>query len=145
MREILTIIPRILVGMGAGIIISGGVVAFITIIGVIPMMAHRTQTGHRVIWYENAIILGAISGSILSMWEMRLHLWSWLVILLLLSFGMFVGGLIIALAEVLDVFPIVNRRVKVKKGISLFVLSLAAGKLIGSLLYWLYPMFLEII
>lgn len=145
MREILTIIPRILVGMGAGIIISGGVVAFITIIGVIPMMAHRTQTGHHVIWYENAIILGAISGSILSMWEMRLHLWSWLVILLLLSFGMFVGGLIIALAEVLDVFPIVNRRVKVKKGISLFVLSLAAGKLIGSLLYWLYPMFLEII
>ncbi len=145
MREILTIIPRILVGMGAGIIISGGVVAFITIIGIIPMMAHRTQTGHYVIWYENAIILGAISGSILSMWETRLFLWSWVVVLLLFGFGMFVGGLIIALAEVLDVFPIVNRRVKVKKGISLFVLSLAAGKLIGSLLYWLYPMFLEII
>ena len=145
MRELLTIIPRILIGMGAGVIISGGVVAFITIIGVIPMMAHRTQTGHHVMWYENAIIIGAISGSILSMWELRLHLWAWLVILLLFGFGMFVGGLIIALAEVLDVFPIINRRVKVKKGISLFVLSLAAGKLVGSLLYWIYPMFLEII
>lgn len=144
-RELLTMIPRILIGLGSGIIISGGVVAFITIIGVIPMMAHRTQTGHYAMWYENAIILGAISGSILSMWEIRIQLWSWLVMLLLFGFGMFVGCLIIALAEVLDVFPIVNRRVKVKKGISLFVLSLAAGKLVGSLLYWIYPMFLEVI
>ncbi len=145
MRELLTVIPRFLLGVGAGVIISGGVVAFITIIGVIPMMAHRTHTGHHIMWYENAIVVGAISGSVLSMWEMRLHLWTWLVIILLFGFGMFVGGLIIALAEVLDVFPIVNRRIKVKKGISLFVLSLAAGKLIGSLLYWIYPMFLEVI
>ncbi len=145
MREVLTMIPRILVGMGAGVIISGGVVAFITIIGVIPMMAHRTHTGHHAMWYENAIILGAICGSILSMWEVRIDLWSWLVSLLLFGFGMFVGCLIIALAEVLDVFPIVNRRIQVKKGISLFVVALAAGKLVGSLLYWLYPMFLEVI
>lgn len=145
MREVLTIIPRILLGLGAGVIISGGVVAFITIIGVIPMMAHRTQTGHHVMWYENAIMVGAMSGSILSMWELRIRLWPWLVGLLLFGFGIFVGTLIIALAEVLDVFPIINRRVKVKKGISLFVLALAAGKLIGSLLYWIYPLFLEVI
>lgn len=145
MREILTIIPRILLGLGAGVIISGGVVAFITIIGIIPMMAHRTQTGHHVMWYENAIMVGAMSGSILSMWELRIPLWPWLVGLLLFGFGIFVGALIIALAEVLDVFPIVNRRVKVKKGISLFVLALAAGKLIGSFLYWIYPLFLEVI
>lgn len=145
MREVLTIIPRILLGLGAGVIISGGVVAFITIIGIIPMMAHRTQTGHHVMSYENAIMVGAITGSILSMWELRIPLWPWLVGLLLFGFGIFVGALIIALAEVLDVFPIVNRRVKVKKGISLFVLALAAGKLIGSFLYWIYPLFLEVI
>lgn len=144
MRDLLTIVPRIIWGIGVGTIISGGVVAFITIIGVIPLMAHRTQTGHYALWYENAIILGSLVGSIFSMWNIRVIVWPVVVVILLLAFGMFVGVLIIALAEVLDVFPIVNRRIKIKKGISLFVFSLALGKLVGSLYYWLYPAFLEI-
>ena len=58
---------------------------------------------------------------------------------------MFVGVLIIAIAEDLDVIPITDRRIKLKKGISLCVWALAVGKLIGSLYYWLYPIFIEII
>ena len=141
----LAIILRILMGLGSGIMISGGVVAFITIIGVIPLMAHRSQTGHYAKWYENAIILGALIGSIFSMWDIRFSTWSIFISLFLFAFGIFVGVLIIALAEVLDVFPIIDRRIKIKKGISLFVMAFAIGKLVGSLYYWLYPIAAELL
>ncbi len=141
MREFISIVIRILIGVGAGVTISGGVVAFITIIGIIPMLAHHTKTGKYFIYYENTIIVGAIIGSILSIWDIKIPMNNIIISGFVFFFGVFVGGLIIALAEVLNVFPIINRRVKVRKGISFLILALALGKLTGSLLYWLYPMF----
>lgn len=143
--NIISGIIRILLGLGAGFVVAGGVVAFISIIGVIPLMAYQTKTSHYMMWYENAIILGSITGSILSMWFIRLPNIPILTIIFFFAFGVFVGTLIIALAEVLDVLPIINRRIKIKKGITLLVVSLALGKLVGSLCYWIYPYFNEII
>lgn len=144
MRDILTILPRIIWGLGSGFIISGGVVAFISIIGIVPMMAYRTRTASYVKLYETAISLGSVIGSVLSIWEPSIPLNAILIIVFSFSFGIFVGLLILALAEVLDVFPIIDRRFKLKKGISLIVVAFALGKLVGSLYYWLYPIFLEI-
>lgn len=143
--NILSIIARIIIGYSAGIVVSGGVVAFISIIGIIPLMAHRSKTTFAMLWYENAIILGSIVGSILSMWRFKVPYWPPIVVILLFAFGIFIGVLIIALAEVLDVLPIMNRRIRMRKGITLIVFALALGKLIGSLLYWLHPSFLDII
>lgn len=145
MITIVTIVVRIILGLGAGFVVSGGVVAFISIIGVIPLIAFRTKTARAMMWYENAIILGSILGSVSSMWTIRFPNIPALTILFFFAFGMFIGTLIIALAEVLDVLPIMNRRIKIKKGITLIVVSLALGKLVGSLCYWIYPYFLEII
>lgn len=142
---VISVIVRIILGLGAGGVVAGGVVAFISIIGIVPLMAFRTKTGHYMMWYENAIILGSITGSILSMWFIRLPNIPILTALFFFAFGMFVGTLIIALAEVLDVLPIINRRIKIKKGITLLVVALALGKLAGSLCYWIYPYFTEII
>lgn len=145
MWEVCSVIIRITLGLGAGFVVSGGVVAFISIIGVIPLMAYRSKTVHAMMWYENAIILGSILGSIFSMWHFRLPNIPILIVILFFAFGMFVGALIIALAEVLDVLPIINRRIKIRKGITLVVFALALGKLAGSLCYWIYPYFIEII
>ena len=79
------------------------------------------------------------------MWSIRLPNIPILTVILLFAFGMFIGALIIALAEVLDVLPILNRRIKIRKGITLIVFALALGKLVGSLFYWIYPYFIEII
>ena len=141
MEEFFLIVVRIIVGLGAGITISGGVVAFITIIGIIPMLAHHTKTTQYALYYENTIIAGSIIGSVFSIWNISIKIPVFLISVFMLFFGVFVGGLIIALAEVLNVFPIINRRIKVRKGISFLILALALGKLIGSLAYWLYPMF----
>ena len=141
MQKAWQFILSIIWGIGSGVIISGGIIAFITMIGIVPLMAHRTQTVKHSIWYSSAIMLGIFLGSILSMWHITIPTTNLLIAVIGLSFGIFVGVLIIALAEVLDVFPITDRRIKIKKGIGLFVIALALGKLIGSLYYWLYPIF----
>ena len=142
---VLTIIARILIGLGAGFVVSGGVVAFISIIGIIPLMAYRTKTAYAMMWYENAIVIGSIIGSIFSMWRLRLPYWPIIIVPFFFAYGMFVGTLIIALAEVLDVLPILDRRIRIRKGITLLIIALAFGKLVGSLCYWVYPYFTEII
>jgi stage V sporulation protein AB len=144
MEAVLSVILRAIWGLGTGIITSGGLIAFITIIGVIPLMAHRTQTSKYSILYGSAVMLGILFGSILTVWDIYIPISNMGIAVFSLSFGIFVGVLIIALAEVLDVFPITDRRVKIKKGVSLIVFALALGKLVGSLYYWLYPVFTEL-
>lgn len=144
MRELFENLIMILIGLGAGGIVAGGVVAFISIIGAIPIIAYRTKTVHYMMWYENMIIIGSILGSILSCFEVRLPIDPFIGMIIMFAYGMFIGGLIIALAEVLDVLPIINRRIKLKKGITLVVFALAFGKLAGSLCYWIYPYFTNV-
>ena len=55
-----------------------------------------------------------------------------------LSYGCFVGILIMGLAEVMDVFPIMFKRIKLKTGLAVIVLMAATGKLIGSLCYFIF-------
>ena len=51
--------------------------------------------------------------------------------------GMFIGCLALAIAEMLDSIPIFARRISFRHGIGLAILSMAAGKLCGSILYFL--------
>ena len=53
-----------------------------------------------------------------------------------LFMGIFVGGLIMSLAEVLDVFPILLRRGRIQSGIPWMVLSIGIGKMLGAYLYF---------
>ena len=50
--------------------------------------------------------------------------------------GIFVGCWAMALAEILNVFPIFVRRTKIVKAVPYLVLSIAIGKGIGSLIYF---------
>ena len=145
MRDAITIIPRILIGFASGTVLAGGVVAFISIIGIVPLMAYRTNTKHHAAFFENAIALGSILGGILSIWTFTIKLPSILIVILSFACGNFVGVLVIALAEVLDVMPILDRRIKIEKGVALLIYAFAAGKLVGCLYYYVYPIFIELI
>lgn len=137
-------IVLMVIGLGAGCVVAGGVVAFISIIGIIPIMAYRSKTSHYMLLYENMIILGSIIGSILTWLQIPLPIGPILMVIFSFAYGVFIGVLIIALAEVLDVLPIINRRIKIRKGISLIVIAIAGGKLVGSLCYWIYPYFVNV-
>ena len=130
-----------LIGFGSGIVISGAVFAFITIVGVVPRLAQKTSTQRYIKTYESAIVAGGILGTIAGLFTFTLPLLSPLTPILGLAVGIFYGVLAMSLAEVLNVIPILTRRGRVQRGMFYFVLAIATGKLAGSLIYTLIPGF----
>lgn len=132
-----------LVGFSGGVVISGGVFAFIAIIGIIPRLMDKTKTTNFVLLYETVIITGGILGTITMVWDLSFPIGKIGLAVIGFSFGIFVGCLAVSLAEILDVIPIVARRLYIKKGIQFLILSVAIGKMIGSLIYWIIPGFAQ--
>jgi stage V sporulation protein AB len=131
-----------LVGLAAGLAVAAGTFAFLIVIGVVTRMIGKSDGASKILRYESAIILGGIVGCILSVFtELRLVTWPFLssaiLILYGLSAGMFVGGIAVSLAEILDTFPIVFRRIRLKSGLFWIVSFMALGKMTGALVYFL--------
>lgn len=134
----------ILVGLCSGIGIAAGTFAFLLVIRVIPRMVQKAKLEHKVIYIENIVFRGIMFGTILSLFYWKNQwLFSLLGRTLLTIFGMsagiFVGCIAVALAEILDTFPIFFRRIHLKDDyaeILLFVMAM--GKMIGSLFYFFF-------
>lgn len=125
-----------LIGLSAGFVVAGGVFALITSIGVIPRLAGRTHTARHIKKYETSVFLGGVTGCLLSLLEWKLILGQWFAGVIGIFIGIFVGCMATALAESLNTTAVFSRRVKLHKGIPYVVLSLALGKTIGSLLFF---------
>jgi stage V sporulation protein AB len=131
------------IGLGSGMVVSGAVFAFITAIGIVPRFAQKTRTQAHCRIYETAITLGGIFGTIAGFVQLRVPLGGVVLAALSLCAGVFFGSLAMSLAEVLDVIPILTRRGRIERGIFFFVLAIAMGKVVGSLLYFLLPGFYD--
>lgn len=129
----------ILIGLGGGTVIAAGVFALITALGIVPRLIERTKTYKYVFLYENCIVFGGIVGTIFSLWSFNIPLGPVFLIILGFANGIFTGSLVVALAEFINVLPIMNRRLKLSGGIALILIVLGLGKTVGSLLYWLIP------
>ncbi len=127
----------IVIGLLGGATVAAGTFALITTINIIPRFAHVTQTGHLVTLYETAILCGGVFGSLMTSTPLAFIWPDWTVVVFGLFSGMFVGALAITLAETLDVSAIFARRLRLHTGIQWIILSLALGKIIGSLLYFI--------
>lgn len=123
-------------GIASGMITSGAVFALIIKIGVIPRLAGFTRTANKIFYFEDSILLGGILGNVLTFYPVRLPFGDIGLAVYGLFAGIFLGCLVVALAEVLDVIPIVFRRIHLKKGVGFVILSMAIGKMAGSLLYF---------
>lgn len=134
----------VLIGLGGGVVISGAVFAFISIIGVVPRLAQKTSTESYIKLYEEMIILGGIFGCVNISFDYNIRLNPLIVIYIGICIGIFYGCLAMCLAEVLDVLPILARRTRLQKGMKIFILAMALGKLAGSLLYFMVDGFFEI-
>ncbi len=126
-----------------GALASAGVFTVLSSISLVPRFVGKTRTAGEIKLYENMIILGTVWGGVTSLTEnpFRIGLPGWLGLLVLVIIGifsgMFVGCIALAVAEMLDSFPIFFRRIQMKQGISLIVFVIALGKLCGSLLYFM--------
>lgn len=127
-----------LIGISAGTVIAGGLFGFIVSLGVISDFADRTHTGDKIILYENAIMLGGTLGNIFYIYQPTFHFTGASIVLSIFGLfsGIFTGCWAMALAEILNVFPIFVRRLKLVKCIPYIVLGIAIGKGLGSLIYF---------
>ncbi len=126
------------IGLSAGAIVAAGVFAFITMLTIVPRMAARTDTAVHIKKYENAIILGGTLGNIIIVFSMNIPAGVIGLCLYGLFAGIFVGCLAMALVEVLRVIPVFTMRIKLNGGLAYIVLSIAVGKLLGTLFQFFY-------
>lgn len=124
------------IGFSSGVVVAGGIFAFIAMIGIVPRMAQRTQTVKYISLYEDAIMIGGVFGTTTMFIDYYFPIGHIGAIIIGLSSGIFVGSLAVSLAEVINVIPIFIRRARLTKGIALFILAIAIGKVVGSLLYF---------
>lgn len=144
----------IIVGTSYGLLAAAGVFTVLVAVGLVPRFAGKTHTAGKVVLYEEMVIFGSILGGFLSLFPEFSQLgaflqssfpgavmwWRLLGNVLQGIFGlfagMFIGCLALAIAEMLDSVPIFSRRISFRHGLGLAVLSMAVGKLCGSLFYF---------
>lgn len=131
-REVLLAV----IGLSAGLIVAGGLFAFIASLGVVSDIADRTHTGSKILLYEDATTLGGILGNLVFIYRIPIPGGTVLQIVVGLFTGIFVGCWALSLAETLNVFPIFIRRVKLVRCVPYIILGIAIGKGIGSLIYF---------
>lgn len=152
-----------LVGAGGGLLVSAGVFTVLISVGLVPRFAGKTHTGRRIFLYEEAVVLGTLFGNLLSVFDYSCHIGEWvgksrflgaqtaalwrtaagfILVFFGLFAGIFVGCLALAIAEMLNTIPIFARRAGFRHGLGIAVLSVALGKLCGSLIYFSQQVFL---
>lgn len=127
-----------LIGLSAGSIVAGGLFGFVVSLGIVSDFADRTGTANRIGLYEDAVAVGGILGNLVLLYDIPLTAISPLMGVFGIFSGVFVGCWALALAEVLNVFPIFLRRINVTKGIGFIILGIAIGKVLGASAYFFF-------
>lgn len=124
------------IGLCSGFIIAGGLVGLLIGLSIVPRYAGITHTAEHIMLYEDIALLGTVSGNLFYLFDWNLRPGIPFLILYGLFSGIFLGGWIMALAEMADIFPVFARRIRFQKGLSFTILCIAAGKTVGSLIYY---------
>ena len=126
------------IGISAGGVIAAGIFAFLAIIGVFPRLIAVTGTGRHILLCEAMLILGGIVGNIMSLHQVPpMPGGSVTLAVCGLSMGLFVGCLVMSLAETLKALPVLSRRIRLSVGLQYLIAAIAAGKFTGSMLYFM--------
>lgn len=128
----------IFVGFAGGLAVGAGFVAFLAVLGIIPRLTQLSRTLKFIHWYEWAVVFGAVIGGVGSLRDPKLFLSEYFLIPLGLAGGIFIGMLAAALTEILNVFPILAKRVRIEDKLLILLMAFVLGKIFGSLFHWIY-------
>ncbi len=106
------------------------------LLGILGIFYGIFITGKYIHFYELAVIFGGICGCVIQLYQIPILGGRILLGILGIFYGIFIGSLIMSLTEILDVFPIMTRRIRLIKGLPYIVLALAMGKSIGAFLFF---------
>lgn len=126
-----------IIGLSAGVVVAGGLFSFVIGLGVVSDFADRTYTGEHILLYEDSVALGGMLGNIFFVYQIAIPHGNWILPFFGIFAGVFVGCWSMALAEILDLFPIFIRRVKLLRCLPYLILGIALGKGIGALIFFM--------
>ena len=126
------------IGLCAGGVIAAGVFAFIVTIGVVVRLIGKTHTAEHIRLIEDCIVVGGAFGNLVNLYKVPVPGGMAVLVFLGLGAGIFVGCLIMSLAETLNALPVLSRRIGLAVGLPYVILFIAAGKGIGALLHFFW-------
>ncbi|MDO7905122.1 stage V sporulation protein AB [Paenibacillus sp. JX-17] len=136
MIELIQIVLQISLGIAGGIAVGSGVIALFIVLDMIPRLAQLTRSYNKAHSYEGAMIVGSFAGTLADFWNWRFPLLSLAVLPAGLLSGIFIGLLAAALTEVLNVLPIMAKRLYMTPYLFGLLLAMVLGKTAGSLFDW---------
>ncbi|SHF58212.1 stage V sporulation protein AB [Ornithinibacillus halophilus] len=137
MATILSNLIQLFVGFAGGLAVGCGFVAFLTVLGIIPRLIQLSKTNKLIKSYIGCVVTGTLFGTFMSF--AGIH-WSQPSILLAvwgIFHGVFNGMLAAALTEVLNVFPLITKRIGLNQYLLWFLMAIVFGKIAGSLFQWI--------
>ncbi|MCI3920229.1 stage V sporulation protein AB [Paenibacillus sp. TRM 82003] len=137
MNGVLAAAAEAFLGLASGIAVGSGLVAFLVVLDVIPRLAQITGATSRGKDLETAVVVGALFWTAADLFDLSIGLPFAVLILAGLLTGGFVGTVAGALTEVLNVFPILARRLRLDGHIRWLLAAMVLGKVLGSLFEWM--------
>lgn len=126
------------VGLSSGLAVGSGFVAFLSVLGIIPRLTQLSKTTKKIYAYEWAVVIGALAGVIGSLRDPVIGISVYFLIPLGLTGGIFIGMVAAALTEVLNVLPILAKRIGMDGKLLSLLMALVLGKIFGSIFQWVY-------
>lgn len=127
----------VLIGLGGGLAVGSGLVAFITVLDIIPRLTQLTNSRRFIRAFEWSLVMGAIFFTLIDFFQWGARLPLVITSIYGLFAGIFVGTLAAGLTEVLNVFPILAKRLNMDGKLLYLLMAFVFGKVIGSILQWL--------
>lgn len=121
------------IGLSGGLLVAGGLFAFLALVGVVTRLAAGTTTAKYLIFYEDMALLGCTIGNLFFLYKFHIPFGNLFLLLYGIGTGIFTGCLAAALAEVVNMMPVLSERVSLKKGMTGIMTLFALGKLAGAL------------
>ena len=125
-----------LAGCG-GLTVAFGTAAFILALGIVPRIAAVSATRKQILWYEDCVMTGIFAGMLLEICDTEIALPTVSLVFLGLLGGLFFGCWTIALGEILNMYAVLMRRLRIRVGLGMVIWALSLGKTAGILLYTL--------
>ncbi len=126
-----------LLALSGGALVGTAASAFITLLDIVPRLAQVTDTSDKIGIYEITLSSSATCFTLFTLLGWSIGIKSKIFLIFMgFTFGAFIGLLASALAEVLNVMPVLFRRVKIEKYMLAVLIAIALGKVVGSFFSW---------
>jgi len=134
---VLKLIFLVILGFSGGVAVGTAVASFLTLLDIIPRLAQISDSNEQLYIYQRVIVISVILTTLIEFFQISLYGNVIFLVPIGIFTGAFIGLIASALAEVLNVIPVLENKLKLKELLQIPVLCISLGKVIGSLIDWL--------